>query len=171
LLIEVQKLAHLVQLEEIVVLAGFQAIRILVVLVAGVQTLLLRFELDAIVRICLLLLLTKEQVHRLLQLLDLVYGDSCLLHLALLASMRCSFSSVAFVKLAGARTLGRIPVGRRSVHGTSESFTHAKVVLGFLAHAMDVAVLAATRVLHIMGALHISHAWSVVERPLLISYS
>ena len=55
--------AHFVELEEVVVLAGLEILRILVVVVAGVQTLLPSLELDAILLVGLLLLLAKQQVH------------------------------------------------------------------------------------------------------------
>ena len=52
--------AHFVELEEVVVLTGLEILRILVVVVAGVQTLLLSLELDAILLVGLLLLLAKQ---------------------------------------------------------------------------------------------------------------
>lgn len=52
--------AHFVELEEVVVLTGLEILRILVVVVAGVETLLLRLELDAILLVGLLLLLAKQ---------------------------------------------------------------------------------------------------------------
>ena len=55
--------AHFVELEEVVVLTGLEILRILVVVVAGVQTLLPSLELDAILLVGLLLLLAKQQVH------------------------------------------------------------------------------------------------------------
>ena len=59
LLVQIEELAHLVELEEVVVLARIQLLRVLVVFVARIETLLLRFELDAIVRVGLLLLFTE----------------------------------------------------------------------------------------------------------------
>ena len=48
-IVEVQELAHLVKLEEVIVLALPQLLRVLVILVARIQTLLLRFKFDPVV--------------------------------------------------------------------------------------------------------------------------
>ena len=77
LLVMLLEFAHFVELEEVVVLTGLEILRILVVVVAGVQTLLLSLELDAILLVGLLLLLAKQQVHGDLQLVNFVYRDFC----------------------------------------------------------------------------------------------
>ena len=70
--------AHFIQLEEVVVLSGLEIVRVLIVVVAGVQALLLRLELYSILLISLLLLLAKEQVHGDLQLIDFIDCNFCL---------------------------------------------------------------------------------------------
>lgn len=75
LLVELLKLANLVQLEEVVVFSLLQVLRVLIRVIARIQTLLLRLELDSVLMVRLLLLLTEEQVHRHLQLVDLINRD------------------------------------------------------------------------------------------------
>ena len=67
------ELAHLVELEVVIIFRGLQRLRVLVLIVAWVQTLLLRHELHLFLGVCLLLLLAKEDLHSFLQLVDLVY--------------------------------------------------------------------------------------------------
>ena len=71
------ELAHLVELKEVVVFTGLEKLRILVVVVARVQTLFLRLELDPVLLVGLLLLLAKQQVHGHLQLVDFVDRNFC----------------------------------------------------------------------------------------------
>ena len=71
-LIEVEELAHLVQLEEVVVIALFEQRRVQIPLVARIETLLLSFEFDTIMRVSLFLLLAEQEVHGEFELSDFV---------------------------------------------------------------------------------------------------
>ena len=72
LVISLLELAHLVELEVVVILARLQALRVLVLIVTWIQALLLRHKLDLLFRIGLLLLLAKEYLHGLFELVYLV---------------------------------------------------------------------------------------------------
>ena len=76
--IEFLELTHLIQLEEVVVFALVEFLRVLVLVVARIQTLLLCLELHSILLVGLLLLLAEKQIHRHLQLIDLINRDFCL---------------------------------------------------------------------------------------------
>mgnify|MGYP007058520547 CR=1 FL=1 len=75
LFVELLELAYLIKLEVVVVLTLLKVLRVLVGVVARVQTLLLRLELDTILLVCLLLLLAKQQVHGHFQLINLIDRD------------------------------------------------------------------------------------------------
>ena len=92
--LELSELAQFVDEQVIVVIAGPQRERVLILVVAGVQALFLKLHLDSILEAFVLRArLAEEQVHGIIQLIDLIRHN---LVLILGALLRIDLSAATF---------------------------------------------------------------------------